>query len=1139
MINNSIFEQVKKLADTSFGGSDKSFVDIIYGYAKLISMDESVLNVLFAEESEQQDLADIIRILEKNDIDVNLLKQAAPFFHTNSTDDEEIKQLQNFLDDLGSTKEDYSAAQILEKLFEMDIPEIELVKKGHTIDDIISYVDDEQTGGKTKPQKIKSKKSEKKESTKKETQNENTNEEVKSADKNSENDSFMSLVKKTTRLYDSLRCHIIGQDEAIRLFCEGYFQSEVFKNVEKNRNKPGATFLFAGPPGVGKTYLASTAAELLDMPFLRIDMSEYSQTDSAKRLSGVPKTFAAPKPGTLTKFVKDNPSSIILLDEIEKACDDVIYLFLQVLDGGILTDEFLSESISFKDTILIFTTNVGKKLYENRDRMNLSSLPRSVVMKEIENEKDEYGDNMFPSAICSRFASGNVIMFNHLGVNDLTTIVNSKFNENVELIKEGFNYDTSIDKHLASMLIYSQSTNMDARNMSSQATLLIKNELYEFGRHTVANSKKLNNLKKIDFKLKFDNDSDIAELFKNEGVSNILFVGSPDKIKDVPVSPLSNIICGNKNNALDIISKNDIDFILIDIGRTRNNEKYLSLDDIKSDGVVAFDIISEKLPQMPIYIVHKYKISNENKTNFFERGVREFIEWNDNALLADKITEISEIVYMQKKVDELSSRGRILKYNSAQRFSDDGETAEIIFYDFKIAIASDSDENRLLLSDEERPKEKFEDVIGAEDAKSELNYFVDYLKNPKKYMARSIKPPKGILLYGPPGTGKTMLARAMAGESDVTFFPATATGFMNKYVGESENNIKRLFATAKKFAPSIIFIDEIDAIGKERIGSESTHHTESMLNALLTEMDGFEVNESKPVFVVAATNYDIDGSQGTKRTSLDPALLRRFDNRIYVDLPKESERKEYINHQLTKIGKHSVSDEAVQNVAQRTTGASLAVLKNVIELAVRNSNKKNIDLSNEVLLEALEEYMYGEKREWDEEYYKSVSIHESGHAYICYLSGENPSFVTIVSRGDFGGYMQHANSEKTPSYTKEQLLWKIRVALAGRAAELEFYGDKGINTGISSDIRNATRIALDIICTYAMDDEGILSISPESVIGSRHGDNLIDKANEMLKTEMEITRKLVHEGRDKINALAEYLQKNNQATESEILGIFE
>ncbi len=382
-----------------------------------------------------------------------------------------------------------------------------------------------------------------------------------------------------------------------------------------------------------------------------------------------------------------------------------------------------------------------------------------------------------------------------------------------------------------------------------------------------------------------------------------------------------------------------------------------------------------------------------------------------------------------------------------------------------------------------------------------------------------------------------MLARAMAGESDVSFFPYTATAFLKKLVGEGEESIRKLFKVAKKFAPSVIFIDEIDVIGKKRTGSSTTHHTESLLNALLTEMDGFEFDPTKPVFVVAATNYGV-GSSSDIGDGLDQALLRRFDNKIYVDLPREKEREKYINLMLKKYGISTVPSSVIHNLAQRSTGQSLAVLKNVIDLAIRNANRDGTDLDGKTLLNAFEEYMFGEKREWSEEYYNMVAIHEAGHAYISYLSGEKPSFVTIVSRGNFGGYMQHENKENQPSYTREDMLWKIRIALAGRAAETVFFGEKGINTGIGSDIRNATTVASQFIYTYAMSNS-LATIPHSQLLASPVGADVLSRVNDLLETEMKNTEALVTKGKKHIKKLADFLRKNNQATEQEILAIFE
>ena len=400
------------------------------------------------------------------------------------------------------------------------------------------------------------------------------------------------------------------------------------------------------------------------------------------------------------------------------------------------------------------------------------------------------------------------------------------------------------------------------------------------------------------------------------------------------------------------------------------------------------------------------------------------------------------------------------------------------------------------------------------------------------------KPPKGIILYGPPGTGKTMLAKAMAGEAGVAFLPTTATDFMDKYVGEGEQKIRKLFLTARKYAPSVIFIDEIDAIGKERAGG-SGQYTETLLNTLLTEMDGFSFDPERPVFVLAATNFPLSRDKANGKAIIDPALMRRFDNKIYVDLPNQEERKEFLSRKIAKIQGAQITEAALRNISERTTGESLAIMQNIFDLALRNANRKEVALNDEILLNALEEYYYGEEHQWGRTYYESVAHHEAGHAYVCYLSGVKPSFVTIVSRGDFGGYMQHGSEEKTPSYTKEQLLWRIRTSLAGRASEIVFYGEEaGNNTGVSGDLQSATNLVLQMICRYGMSGRSLLSIDPDRLLGTPAGEKILMKAEEILEKEMEKTIQIIRDGKDKVEALSQALLIKNQLMGNEIDEIF-
>lgn len=1145
MIGDKIYDSVKEMSMAYGIGDEYNPMIMLSSFAKLILLDRDILQSMFSED-EIKEIDSIKSVFEENMIEAKLVVSATPFLIQNRYSKEDSEILKKKIDCIEKNDEKQGSSQVLKTILSLPLPEIELLKKQHSIDDVLACLDKKEDGGNEDNNKLDEKKEE---TTKSDSKDESSlfdalnSIQNKDSEKETEHDieqitehgreRLSNLAEKTKDLYNALACKVKGQDEAINVFAQGIFQSEIMRGLEEEKKGPRATFLFAGPSGVGKTYLSTVAKEQLDKPFLRLNMTEYCLPGSVHDL------FGGNEPGKLTDFVRKNPYSIVLLDEIDKCFPSILNQFIQILDGGSVFDIATGRSVDFKNTILIFTTNAGKGIYDDRNRQNLSTISTETFFNAVMEEKNMTGGPLFPPALCSRLSAGNVIIFNHLGVNTLIELANDKFDEYSNNIKELYDLSVDVSDELANVLIFSLGSQADARKISSQAELMLKNELYEFSRHLDNPTEVFEKLEKLEVIVDTSHaNKEVKALFSNDETSEVLFVGEKDKLKSVPFSERCKVLFAEDcDSAVEQISKNSIRFVLIDplYKASEEYQKYISLDDRKSEGIIAFEQLSDKFPNMPIYVLNNDSFTENDKALFFERGAREFVDFKTDLEFADVVSKICDTICLQSKIDGLSRRGRVLKYNTAQLVEDEGKTAKLVFYDFAIKMEPSAEDNQLIMSDTETPKDRFDDVIGAENAKEELKYFVDYLKNPQKFMANSVKPSKGIFLYGPPGTGKTLLARAMAGEAGVTFIPYTGTEFMASYYGESEDRVRNLFSAAKKYAPSIIFIDEIDAIAKERTGSDQTVHTERILNTLLTEMDGFKVDESRPVFVIAATNYNVDGKGSNAQTRIDPALVRRFDNRIYVDLPNEAERELFINRLVDKIEKHKITKEALHSIAQRTTGLSLAIIKNVVDLALRNANKTGEEVNDKYIYNALEEYMYGEKKEWNEEYFKSVAIHESGHAYLCNLSGEKPSYITIVSRGNFGGYMQHANEENIASYTKEQLLWKIRVALAGRAAELEFFGEEsGTNTGVASDIENATNLALSMICYYAMDSDSLVSVSPDKIITSPLGEKVLQKVNLILKEELEKTRQLIREGKDKIQSLADYLIENNQANEDDI-----
>lgn len=438
----------------------------------------------------------------------------------------------------------------------------------------------------------------------------------------------------------------------------------------------------------------------------------------------------------------------------------------------------------------------------------------------------------------------------------------------------------------------------------------------------------------------------------------------------------------------------------------------------------------------------------------------------------------------------------------------------------------------------------FKDVAGQEEAKESLQEVVDFLHNPGKYTAIGAKLPKGALLVGPPGTGKTLLAKAVAGEAHVPFFSISASEFVEMFVGVGASRVRDLFEEAKKNAPCIIFIDEIDAIGKSRDNSyNSNDEREQTLNQLLAEMDGFD--SSKGILILAATN---------RPEVLDPALLRpgRFDRRIIVERPDLKGRVE-----ILKVHAKNVSlDETVDldGIALATSGAVGSDLANMINeaaiLAVKNGRKA---VSQKDLLEAVEVVLVGKEKKdriLSQEERKIVSYHEVGHALVTALQKDSEPVqkITIVPRtmGALGYVMQVPEEEKYLN-TKSELEAMIVECLGGRAAEEIVFGN--VTTGASNDIEKATKIVRAMITQYGMSEKfGLIGLATQQNqyldgrmvlnCGDATATEIDHEVMKILKESYEQAKELLAANRDAMDEIAAYLIQKETITGKEFMEIF-
>ena len=952
-------------------------------------------------------------------------------------------------------------------------------------------------------------------------------------------ENISDIISDVKKVRDALLQKVRGQNAAIDTFISGYFRGELASQVYAKRKKPRATFLFAGPPGVGKTFLAESAADLFGLPYRRFDMSEYSDKEANLAFCGTDKVYKNSQAGNVTKFVAENPRCILLFDEIEKAHINVIYLFLQLLDAGRLRDNFTNEEVSFTDATVILTTNAGRNLYDDPTVVNLSALPRRQIIEALRNDKSENGSGLqvFPAALCSRFAAGNVVMFDRLEAHDLCKIAAGELRENIIAFSKYSGISVNIDDDIGTAILLAEGAKSDARTISARSGSFFYDEVYELFRlvGTGKGNKPLEGLKKIRVRVELPKDEKVRRLFVAGEVPAVLVFGDEDLVNKCKEKLTSARVfgAGDVNDALEILFANDISIVLCDVryGMRDDHKNYVSIEDSSSLGMDFLRLMCREY-DTPLFILSRNNsdVNAEEMLSLARYGVRGRISMNSKSVsFDDTVKQKCDAAYRQNSLNELARASKVLTYKTAQTVSENSDSAEIVLSDLALAFAPGTEDSKSLLVT--KPDVKFCDVIGAEDAKSELKYFVDYLRSPIKYIRKGLRAPKGILLYGPPGTGKTMLAKAMAGESDVTFIAVEGNRFLQRYVGEGAAAVHEIFNTARKYAPSILFIDEIDAVGKDRAGDDAKHSSD-VLTAFLTEMDGFNTDTTRPVFVLAATNYDV--SEGSAR-SLDPALLRRFDRKLLVDLPNKLERERYIRMKMAKTSALLLCDDQIENIATRSTGMSLAELESVIELALRNAvRSENLVVDDAAMEEAFETFMSGEEKRWSPDSLIRTARHEAGHTLVCWLSGEHPSYVTVVARGNHGGYMQHGDGEDKPLYTKRDLLAKIRTSLAGRAAEVVYYGeDDGVSTGPSSDLASATAMAERMVCSVGMDDEfGLAVISRENMSG--YYSEVRERVNCILKREYEEAKRIIAENKKAIDALCDALMAKNHLRTSEI-----
>ncbi|MCR4814364.1 MAG: AAA family ATPase [Lachnospiraceae bacterium] len=983
---------------------------------------------------------------------------------------------------------------------------------------------------------------------------------------------FVDFSQHYVNLQKDILKKVISQDDAVRKFVKGLYDGAVRDN--ENLSGPESTFLFVGPPGVGKTYLAQTAAELSNRPYKVFYMSEYAHSSSFNGLVGFEKTWKNSKPGELTAYVEENPTAILVFDEVEKAHINTIHQFLSILEGGHLRDIYTQSDVDFTNTVVIFTTNAGRDFFEGKREMSLSALSEETLADAVLADKDSSGNAVMPPEIMSRLRKGSIIGFNYIDAVKLIPIIKNGMENGAKIINEKLGFKCEFDDSLFPYLfLYHMGAGLDARVAASRSGNFIKEAIYKITERVGEDSKNYRKATKnkdnVIVRLDVEDEDLVSELTVMPEKPAVLIVcNTTDRGKFSSAKSPVQIYYAygekEKNKPEDYIvrqiKEHKISAILIDpFMRESKTKKEIPLEGLSHKNTRGRKILEwvlslEKHPDVYCMELNNRHIDYVDRQEFLAEGVKGILELPRQMKPEGRMQKLYDICYekfLSEKIEKLYSRGQRLNFEIGHRFTEEensetGENNAVIelkILDFRLELSMDSESREIFIADTPENRDSFDNIVGGKNAIAELKRFINYIRDPEEYAKSGQQISKGILFYGPPGSGKTKLARAMACEAGCPFISTTGTQFVMR-----DKRIADVFRLARKYAPSIIFIDEIESFARPvEYGG-----IESITKELMTEMNGFD-RHAKPVFVIAATNAASEPRLGEKNIYLNDALLRRFTKKIYMKWPDRDERVEFLKkkQELLKekqFNLNMLTENDMLDFADLTAGRSLSDIETVIELAVGQAAERGIPVTADLLMACFEESIYGEEKNYAKEHIYTTAIHEAGHAFMGFFSDEfkfgrfTPEYATIIARGGYLGLVRQRIDETAVGYSKEELLKLIRIKLAGRAAEIVFSDKKegGLTTGASNDLEYATEIAAAILTTFGM-EEGFLACLPmETILKSPLAETYYAKLNEILARELEYTSQIIRENKEKVKALADAMIDRSRLDTydmAEILGI--
>ena len=918
---------------------------------------------------------------------------------------------------------------------------------------------------------------------------------------------FTDYVKMVNGLRAELEKTVKGQQHAINEVISGLLNAKVYDQKE---TYPYACFTFLGPQGTGKTLMASTIANYLEknakMPALFLEKSKYTKEDS----------FVA----AILGFVYEHPKCVIVIDDAEEMLGTGSFIMGEILNTGKFS------GVSFSDAIFIFTSKIGKGVYSASVTGNLSAVSKEsmqdamyfdIVEDAVEGRMEYY--------LVRGLTRGTVVMLNYLDMSTLKGIIKNELKLAFDLFstKTGISVSYDEDK-LANAILYMHKGAYNAQDIKDFiANEFLTNELTDMFAQVSpkTGAPLLCTLKSLSYEISFKNSqARVKELFAKRTVKVLIACDKSNKtfFEKIKAKYVDVIVACTPNEVKKALA-NGVDVILLDVFANPKKMDVVpsSLEDYNTQGVDMYDYIMGYFSEIPLYMIsnEEKQISRERYEVFLAQSTKDVIYFNADAkAFASVLVDIEQAIELRYDVSSLIKNEVVLSYNAKQIVSEDGKDVKVVLGDLSLEYHKRSFDSKYLTA--LSSVTKFDDVIGHNVAKTILKHYCGFLTKRGAFKDASTPAPKGFLFYGAPGVGKAMLAKAIAGETNATLITHSAYDLLSRTYTSVEafgNRVQNLFKQAKQSSPCVVLVEDFEAI---------LIYAQGMLGTFFEELGSLNQDKKHPVLFIAATS--------APRSAFPRQFVDVFERAIGLSRPTKAEREIYVNRFLERKGVTTLSKDAIDTFVTRTYGGTYAYIKTILEFAIRSARGQA--LTDKMLAEAFDLYRTGEENEHsDDDDALRVSYHEIGHYLIGYLNGDHPPFVTIVSRGNYGGYTAtDAHEGEGNQYTRQKLLNEICCCFGGRAAEYVVYGEDGINMGLASDIVMATSCARWMVCDLGM---GKFLYAVDGIGNDNIPKEMLDEIDKILHEQYERAVKLLTENRDKLDILAKALMEKKSLTGTE------